>query len=609
MHFRSLRRRKSPSRVIPMVYLYGRNRVSLSSQVKMHWQRHNLNWFFASILSVVLSIFCADFGVCQSFVTPELPQARTIDGQTYGDLEGRIIDSGEVRGRVIEGRVLTGEDGQPGDMTLRFPKRNESSTSDDTSTMVFGPIDIAPIPDITPERITGPPQSQPRQESSLPRRRRRPDLRDLPNREIIRQRYPDGNVQIARHVMQDAQGNWVNDGQWKLFDQQGAMIAAGSYRNGAMHGKWSRLHTAGSGGIFSNVPFIEFDGPYASHAQFESGELSGPWIIQDRTGQKILEIPYKDGRRNGVAVWYLPQGKIYRRMEFEDGVPVGNLVEYDKQGKIRRKETYKDGMKIVNNVTYYRPSGQKRQESIVQRGRLELQGEDDWWEAKPAPMVVTGKDVQNGPIRSWFENGQTKMVGNLVRDTRVGQFTWWHRNGTKQLIGQYDKFGNKTGRWRWWHENGFKSIDGSYTDGKADGVWRWWNEQGKLINEEDFDQANASADRSTDQSDDGDSDADNSVDEDSNEYNPDDAFGEDPNEDSILDNSDSGSDDAGSDNTDFSDDNGNVNTDELEDIEPESFEGEEMPEPGNTTGQTPAALRDGNSDTEIEAFFQLQDDQ
>lgn len=591
-----------------MVYLYCRNRVSFSPVrylakaflVKMHWQRHNFSWFFASTLTVGLSIFFARSGVCQSFVTPELPPAQTIDGQTYGDLGGRIVEGSQLQGRIIEGRVLTGPNGQSGDMTLRFPDSNETTTSSDKSEMVFGPIDIEPLPAVTPQRITGPPQRLNQQESALRRRKPKPDLRAIPNREIIRQRYPDGNVQIARHVMQDAQGNWVNDGQWKLFDQQGAMIASGSYRNGAMDGKWSRLHTTGSGGIFSNVPFIEFDGPYASHANFESGELSGPWIIQDRQGQKILEIPYKNGRRNGVAVWYLPQGKIYRRMEFADGVPVGKLVEYDKQGKIRRKETYKDGMKIVNNVTYYRPSGQKRQESIVQRGRLQLQGKDDWWEAKPAPMVVTGKDVQHGPVRSWFENGQTKMIGNLVQGSRVGEFIWWHRNGTKQLTGQYDQSGNKTGRWRWWHDNGIKSIAGSYTDGEPDGPWQWWNEQGKLLNEEDFDDSDTLLDSSDDLSDD----------DDLRQYNPDDAFGENPDPSSILDEDEAGSDDT--DGADDTDDIGDVNseryTDGLEGIEPESFEGEEMPEP-NSAGQTPAALRDSKTDSEIEAFFRIEDDQ
>ena len=481
----------------------------------------------------------------QTFVAPQLPQGRTLDGQTFGEPrvpEGTFQSSGvEVlsqggrsqgslsEGRIIEGRVLTGPNGQAGDMTLRFPQNGtqniETGSQSDDGSMVFGPIDIEPLQGRVVPNSSSPTERQRGQEIANRRRNSKSKLPELPNREIILQRYPDGNVHIARHVKQDMEGNWVNDGQWKLFDQQGAMIASGNYRNGAMEGKWSRLHTAGSGGIFSNPPFIEFDGPYASHARFEAGKLSSVWEIRDRSGQKIFEMPYKNGKRNGVAVWYLPQGKIYRRMEFEDDVPVGNLVEYDRQGKVARKETYKNGMKIVNNVSYYRPSGQKRQESIVRKGRLELQGDDDWWEAKPAPMVVTGQDVQHGPIRTWYDNGQTKMVGNLVEGVRVGQFIWWHRNGTKQLIGQYDRSGEKVGRWRWWHANGIKSIDGSYTENEADGSWQWWNDQGELINKEDFDpDAQPLED-------------DFGADEDSqSSKNPDDAFGESfDDEDSILD--------------------------------------------------------------------------
>ena len=412
--------------------------------------------------------------------------------------------------------------------------------------------------------------------------------------------------------MFDAEGNQVNDGQWKLFDQQGALIASGTYRNGAMDGKWSRLHTAGSGGIFNNEPFIEFDGPYASHATFKLGELSGPWIIEDRRGQKIFEMPYKDGRRNGVAVWNLPQGKIYRRMEFKDDVPVGKLVEYDKRGKISRKETYRDGMKIVNNVSYYRPSGQKRQESIVQRGRLELEGEDDWWDAKPAPMVVTGEDVQNGPIRSWYENGQTKMVGNLANDVRIGEFTWWHSNGVKQLTGQYNRSGEKVGRWRWWHDNGIKSIDGGYTNGQPDGPWKWWNDQGELINDEDFDPEAEAADLadtadtetsfSIDMSDDSsqqlNQDDTKASEQDASSDTSEDAFGEDP-EDLI---------DETSEEADLELRSNNPN-DGLEGIEPEAFDIEEIPEP-ETSRRMPASLRSTDSDsTDIEAFFKIQDDE
>ena len=566
---------------------------------------------------ILLTLIVTDPLFAQQFISPEVPLSQTMDGQIYGTPQQEPA----LEGRIIEGRVLTGENGQLGDMTLRYPDSNASngsnsfSTNDD-GTMVFGPIDIEPLTGDQPSAV--PPQFQKsqqmrrtnRQNAPPQRRKRAADLRELPNRDIIRQRYPDGNIHIARHVMQDADGNWVNDGQWKLFDQQGAMIASGTYRNGAMEGKWSRLHTAGSGGIFSNEPFIEFDGPYASHATFDDGKLSGQWVIEDRRGQKIFEMPYKNGRRNGVAVWHLPEGKIYRRMEFQDDVPVGNLVEYDKQGKIRRKEIYKDGMKIVNNISYYRPSGQKRQESIVQRGRLELQGEDDWWEANPAPMVVTGQDVQNGPIRSWYENGQTKMVGNLVKDVRVGQFVWWHRNGAKQLIGQYNQSGEKVGRWRWWHDNGIKSIDGSYSNGQPDGPWQWWNDQGELINEEDFDP-------DADPIDDEPSFSINSLEDSSDQLTADDeddmeqgtaddAFGENPND--FLKDDSQASEDFDQDTAQPRSGSENA-TETLEGIEPEAFEVEEIPEP-DTNRRMPASLRSTDPDTtDIEAFFQIQDDE
>jgi antitoxin component YwqK of YwqJK toxin-antitoxin module len=547
----------------------------------MTWHRDNPIGALRLALAGILVLVLATVGSGQQFTTPELPLGKTLDGRTYGDPGFRgtgrqFPDTNAAEGRIIEGRVLTGPNGEIGDMTLRFPQRDSTLVDGAEATAVFGPVEIQPQSRLqsqgSSDTARGNLQTS---NNSSGVSARRSDLRELPNREIVRQRYSDGSIHIARHVMQDAEGNWINDGQWKLFDQQGAMIATGSYRDGAMHGKWARLHTAGSGGIFANLPFIEFEGPYASHATFDSGKLSGTWVIKDRRGQKIFEMPYEKGRRNGVAAWYLPQNRIFRRMEFKDDVPVGNLVEYDRQGKIRRKEVYSDGMKIVSNVSYYRPSGQKRLESVVRRGRLELQGEDDWWEARPASMIVTGQDVEHGPIRSWYENGQTKMVGNLVQGVRVGRFVWWHDNGTKQLMGQYDKSGSKTGSWRWWHANGIKSIDGKYTDGQPDGDWRWWNDQGELVNEESFDpQAMAESAISIDLTDDQSDERKGSVD--ATSKNSEDPFGEDVEEDSVLDSLSLQQQAESKEQA--------VDTEFLEGIEPESFEAEEIPEPSAPTG-------------------------
>src|SRR5580698_9120196 len=42
-----------------------------------------------------------------------------------------------------------------------------------------------------------------------------------PESEVIRERYPNRAVKIERTVTQDANGNYVNDGLWRMWDQKG----------------------------------------------------------------------------------------------------------------------------------------------------------------------------------------------------------------------------------------------------------------------------------------------------------------------------------------------------------------------------------------------------
>ena len=550
--------------------------------------------------------------ICQSFVTPQIPSGRSI-----GDIGGSDFDvepgGSRSRSSVVEPQFEAAQGW------------GDRPTSESNDQMVFGPID-GKVPTIESERGFNEggynndafdPRSQPaiptmrsrlREPQDLPPpsspspanretsvRRPKADIAEMPGREIVRQRYPDGSVQIARHTRLTELGDYVNDGQWKLFDRNGAVIAIGTYSNGEMEGRWARLHSQSSGGIFLNPPFSQFQGPFKSTATFSAGELSGAWTIADAKGRKVFEMPYKDGKRDGLAVWFYPNEKIYRRMQFSNNVPDGQLVQFDERGKATRKEIYQDGKRIVNNVTYYRPTNQKRVETIVHRGRLELQGSDDWWEAKPAQMVVTGEDMQHGPIRSWYQNGQVKMVGNLEDGVRVGRFVWWHQNGSKQSMGSYDKAGSKIGQWVWWHDNGVKSIVGQYENDRPAGKWQWWDRDGKQTNDETFD-PNAVDEESSDLE----SVSETDVETDSlfsGMGDPDDADGIDFGSD------DTGSDDEGADDEEqsikieFDDSDTSTTpmseTSELEDISAEEIEGEELPEPGSRSddeaANTPAS--------------------
>ncbi len=434
----------------------------------------------------------------------------------------------------------------------------------------------------------------------------------MPGREIIRQRYQDGKVQIARHVKQDENGNYINDGQWQLFDRTGIKIAMGTYVDGAMEGNWARMHLKSDGGIFLNPPFSLFQGPFTSRATFSNGSLAGQWRITDAKGQKVFEMPYKDGQRHGLALWFYPGQQIFRRMQFANNVPDGPLVQFDQRGKITRKEVFQDGQRIENRVTYYRPGNRKQEAKIILRGRLELNGTDQWWDAKPAELIVTGEDIEQGPIRSWYPNGQTKMMGNLEAGSRVGRFVWWHNNGVKQSMGGYDKRGLKTGQWIWWHSNGMKSIVGQYRNDQPDGLWKEWDEHGRQLRQKPFD-ADAPAEkpgtgldeeseRSISLFGDRDVDVDSSIDIES------------PGDGSIDSMMGDGEDaESAADTPGASREEGAAprGTDALEDISPVEVdaEGEELPTPGASATPNSSAIRSNPSgqatEDEAERFFRI----
>lgn len=324
-----------------------------------------------------------------------------------------------------------------------------------------------------------------------------PEVRDsaiggITGREVIVQRYSDGKPQIEREVIQDENGNFVNDGYWRVFSQEGErnIIAQGQYQRGKMEGIWMRKHAKDSSGLFRTRPFTMFDGPFTSIATFKDNKLDGLWTLQDHNNQKMFEVPYRQGQRHGTASWWYPSQTKMREVTFVDGLIHGRLREWDEEKKLVRDEEYVEGQRVIRNVTYYRPQ-QMEMENYFLEGKLEVDGDDDWWRAEPARLVSKGSRVQHGPVSFWYDNGLPKMKGHYVQGNRDGRFTWWHSNGNKQLDGAFRE-GQKTGRWVWWHSNGMKSSEGTYEDDIPVGVWTWWNDKGQVEDRKEFGEPSSS---------------------------------------------------------------------------------------------------------------------
>lgn len=298
--------------------------------------------------------------------------------------------------------------------------------------------------------------------------------------ELIVENYPNGSPRVKRQVTQDLEGNYFNHGLWQLMGKQQEITAQGEFYLGRMNGEWKRLHNKTEGGLFETAPFNKFEGPYRSYAEFTDGKLDGVWKITDRYEQTIFEMPYLEGKRHGTATWYHTNGIKSREVVFHNGELDGPLYEWDMQEKVTREEEYVKGRKIVKETQYFSPK-QPMSQNFFLDSKLELSGEDNWWEAKPANYLTVGQRIQHGPTGIWYQNRQPQMQGQFQDGKREGVFIGWHSNGQKDVTGQF-RNDLRVGKWTWWHSNGFKRVEGEFSDGVQIGEWIWWNEDGTVRN-------------------------------------------------------------------------------------------------------------------------------
>jgi antitoxin component YwqK of YwqJK toxin-antitoxin module len=309
-----------------------------------------------------------------------------------------------------------------------------------------------------------------------------------PNGEIetIRERYDDGKVRVERQVTLDADGNYVNHGEWKMLSRAGDVVAEGHYDMGKRIGTWTHWHSRQDSPELAEFPYNHFKTPFQSQANFVNDQMEGDWIITDSAQKKCMQVSLLGGKRNGQVITWLPSGKVYRQATYENGVPVGEVQEVDKNGELKTAATYIDGRKVITKTTYFHRDHKKNTEANYLAATTVERAPDDFWNLKFAQYGSEGKDLQHGPSKTWFENGVAQSEGFYQYDKKCGTFTYRYENGQVAVTGEY-KDDVPDDVWVWWHENGQKAAIGKYTAGALIGEWHWWNEDGKLAESRTYD--------------------------------------------------------------------------------------------------------------------------
>ncbi|MEX0642756.1 MAG: hypothetical protein WD468_08655 [Pirellulales bacterium] len=298
--------------------------------------------------------------------------------------------------------------------------------------------------------------------------------------EVVRERYPNGNVRIERCVILDGDKNYVNHGAWKMLAANGDVLADGQYEMGKRIGLWTRYINRNESPVLNEFPYNRFKTPFTSQANFVDGAIDGEWLIEDADKHKVVQITFKNGERHGPSIAWLPTGKMYRQATYDEGVPVGDVLEVNsKNGEFERTATYVDGRKVVNKTTYYTGTRNKKSEALYLAATSVKKSADDYWSLRFAAYTSQGKDLRHGPWKEWYANGKPLQEGYYQNDKKSGNFIFWHENGQMAVTGEY-KDDVPQGLWVWYHENGLKSAIGKYQVGTYVGEWRWWSEDGRL---------------------------------------------------------------------------------------------------------------------------------
>jgi antitoxin component YwqK of YwqJK toxin-antitoxin module len=225
---------------------------------------------------------------------------------------------------------------------------------DDSEELLF----TVPAPATTTGRNTKSAEQRGIPANSIPARLSsysRPATPDQEGAELIRQRFPNGAVQIERWVKEDGKGNIVNHGSFTEFAANGSIITSGNYHLGQREASWTKQITAEEAKKLVPALGKGFTAPFTSQAEFRSGKLHGDWILTDSKGNIVFTWGMEAGQRHGSSTFYGPKGEVTQSITYDKNVAHGPAKLASESGAAAEPQELVRGM-ILRRVDKWYPA-------------------------------------------------------------------------------------------------------------------------------------------------------------------------------------------------------------------------------------------------------------
>ncbi len=313
-----------------------------------------------------------------------------------------------------------------------------------------------------------------------------PPLQAPKGGELIRQRFPNGSIQIERWVIESESGDFINHGTFVEYGQDGNELRSGAYRDGKRDGAWQQtITTAQVAQLAGPVP-AGFQAPYQSSATFQAGQLHGVWTCTDANDLAVFEWRFRQGKRHGNSQWFDSHGTVIQQISYVDNLAHG-LAKLRAEDSVEPRPVQFEHGRHPTQVDNWFPleNGQQRrlqsQDWYLTFGPHNLQSHD-WLNSRLTQQPEhSHKKTRHGKSITFYPNGQRESEGQYVNGQRVGTFVWWYANGQQRTVGEYQD-DREHGQWTWWHKNGMKEARGEFLAGEKVANWSLWDAEGRLVN-------------------------------------------------------------------------------------------------------------------------------
>jgi antitoxin component YwqK of YwqJK toxin-antitoxin module len=243
-----------------------------------------------------------------------------------------------------------------------------------------------------------------------------------------------------------AQESWLFDGQSKVWNEDGQLIAIISYDKGVLSGICSYYYPSSM--LEKEIPYVndhiegekrEFwpNGQIKSKSLYQNGVQNGTSIAFWLDGNLCWKEEYEQGLLKQGLYWnpakecvaevtdssgfqaVFTDQQLSELREIRQGIPDGSVKTFNMSGSLRSEYTVKGGKKHGDEIEYF-PLKDASQPRV------------------PKISIHWDQDSIHGLVKTWYDNGQLQSQREMCRNQQNGASCNWYRDGSLMSTEEYE---------------------------------------------------------------------------------------------------------------------------------------------------------------------------